>query len=214
MGKQEKQMMDGRVRFALRLVAFGGMALMLIGCQSIREAAGVTKEPPDEFAVVTKAPLVIPPEFNLRPPKPGASPTNQVDPTAAAQIAMTNSDPNAIAAAMPKNYSDEERFLLAKTGGAAAEHTIRQQIEAENKKMEPSDQSFTDKVLFGASSDDKPVDADAEAKRIADAKAQGKTAATPPAANGKPASEKKPDETPQIKKEDSGWLDGVFGGIF
>jgi hypothetical protein len=51
---------------------------VLVGCDSIREAAGITKEPPDEFAVVTKAPLVIPPDYNLRPPKPGAAPTNQV----------------------------------------------------------------------------------------------------------------------------------------
>jgi hypothetical protein len=66
-----------RTRHLLRFAALGGMAFVLVGCDSIREAAGVTKEPPDEFAVVTKAPLVMPPDYNLRPPKPGAAPTNQ-----------------------------------------------------------------------------------------------------------------------------------------
>ena len=65
------------VILSLRAAMLGGVAVALIGCQSIREAAGVTKSPPDEFAVVTKAPLVIPPDFNLKPPKPGAAPTNQ-----------------------------------------------------------------------------------------------------------------------------------------
>jgi len=217
-------MIDGRVRVASRLVAFGGLALIVAGCQSIREAAGITKEPPDEFAVVTKAPLVIPPDFNLRPPKPGASPTNQVDPTTAAQMALTGDDPKIIAAGMPKTYSEEEKLILAKSGAAMADHSVRQQIQADNKQMEASDESFTDKVLFRGQEPDegKPVDADAEAERISDAKAQGTAATpspatsttTPPATTDQPASEKKPDDTPEIKKDDSGWLDGILGGIF
>lgn len=214
-------MIDGHKRVASHLLALGGLALMLAGCQSIREAAGITKEPPDEFAVVTKAPLVIPPDFNLRPPKPGASPTNQVDPTTAAEIALTGDDPKVIAAGMPKTYSDEEKLILAKAGAATADHSVRQQIEADNKQMEASDESFTDKVLFRGPEpyEGKPVDADAEAERISDAKAQGSAAAAPattasPTTADQPASEKKPDDTPEIKKDDSGWLDGILGGIF
>lgn len=209
-------MIDGRVRMASRLVALGGLALLLVGCESIREAAGITKEPPDEFAVVTKAPLVIPPDFNLKPPKPGASPTNQVSPTASAQVALYGDDPNVIAAGLSGGYSAEEKLVLAKTGGATSDHGVRQQIEAENKQMEASDDDFTTKVLFGGPEPDqgKPLDADAEAKRLSDAKAAGKPAA--PDAADQSATEQKPDETPpQIKKDDDGgWLDGVFGGIF
>ena len=49
-------------------------AIALSGCGSLREMAGLQKKSPDEFAVSTKAPLVIPPDFNLRPPMPGAPP--------------------------------------------------------------------------------------------------------------------------------------------
>jgi hypothetical protein len=87
--------------------------------------------------------------------------------------------------------------------------------------MEASDESFTDKVLFRGPEPDqgKPVDANAEAERISDAKAQGNPttapATTAPATTAdQPASEKKPDDTPEIKKDDSGWLDGILGGIF
>ena len=58
----------------------------LAGCESLRDAAGLTKKSPDEFAVTTKAPLVIPPDFNLRPPLPGAPPANTRDPSSNAEI--------------------------------------------------------------------------------------------------------------------------------
>ena len=54
------------------ILALCGAALAVSGCSSMRDAAGLTKRSPDEFAVSTKAPLVIPPDFNLRPPMPGA----------------------------------------------------------------------------------------------------------------------------------------------
>ena len=213
-------MMNGRVRVASRLLALGGLSFLLVGCESIREAAGITKEPPDEFAVVTKAPLVIPPDFNLKPPKPGAAPTNQVSPTASAQEALYGDDPAVIAAGMTGNYSQEEKIVLAKSGGVSADRTIRQQIEADAKKMEATDESFTDKVLFRGPGTDEgnAVDADAEAQRISDAKAQGKPVAVPGATSTKPAPEgegKQPDDSAQIQKDDdSGWLDGILGGIF
>ena len=195
----------------LRLAALAGVALSLIGCESIREAAGVTKEPPDEFAVVTKSPLVIPPDFNLRPPKPGASPTNQTSPTVAAQSALFGDDPAAAAAAIPGNYSQEERILLANSGGANADHSIRKQIASDAKDMEATEDSFTDELLFRTSDPYKgtPLNADAEAQRIHDAGVQGQhpvpatnAASTPPAA--------KHDDSATIKKDSGGWFDGIF----
>ena len=41
------------------------------GCQSTKQALGMSKVVPDEFRVVTMAPLVVPPEYSLRPPAPG-----------------------------------------------------------------------------------------------------------------------------------------------
>src|SRR5215475_3640085 len=68
---------------------------VLSGCDSLRSAAGLTKKSPDEFAVTTKAPLVIPPDFNLRPPLPGAPPSNTLDPSSNAELALfsNNADP-------------------------------------------------------------------------------------------------------------------------
>ena len=45
----------------------------LAGCSgSVQESLGLGKRQPDEFQVVRRAPLVLPPDFNLRPPEPGA----------------------------------------------------------------------------------------------------------------------------------------------
>lgn len=56
-----------RVIVASALVAAAGLG----GCQSTRQALGMTKVTPDEFRIVTKAPLVVPPDYALRPPAPG-----------------------------------------------------------------------------------------------------------------------------------------------
>jgi hypothetical protein len=211
-------MTKDRTLVVLRWAALAGLALAVTGCESIREAAGVTKEPPDEFAVVTKSPLVIPPDFNLRPPKPGAAPTNQISPTESAEAALYGDDPATIAASIQGNYSDEEKILLANSGAASADHDIRKKIASDDRAMEDVDESFTDQILFGAPEPDqgKAVDADAETQRIGDAKAQGTQtvgAATSPAASGsgtqQPAA-KKPDDSATIQKDSGGWFDWLF----
>ncbi|HEY3637604.1 MAG TPA: DUF3035 domain-containing protein [Rhizomicrobium sp.] len=197
----------------LRVAVLSAAALSLIGCETIREAAGVTKEPPDEFAIVTKSPLVVPPDFNLKPPKPGAVPTNQSSPTQSALAALYGDDMVAAAAAIPGSFSPEERIVLANTGGAKSDPSIRKQIAADEKQMEATDDSFTDQLLFQSADPYKgtPVNADAEAARIEAAKAQGQpVAGTSGAQPSKPPA--KPADSATIQKESSGggWFDGIF----
>ncbi len=53
----------------VQLLGAAGVALMLSACGS----SGVfNRGAPDEFAISRQAPLVVPPDFNLTPPKPGA----------------------------------------------------------------------------------------------------------------------------------------------
>jgi hypothetical protein len=212
-----------KMHVTLRVALLGGAALALLGCQDIREAAGVVKTPPDEFAVVTKAPLVIPPDYNLRPPKPGAPPTNQSSPTDAAEAALTGDDPATVAASLPTTYSPGEKLLLANTGGATADHGVRTQIAADTKAMSTASNSFTDTLLFRSPPDPNaghPLDADAEHNKLVAAKGDG----TP--IEGQAASKKDPQEGATIDKSgnmagdekahaDDGWFSGGwFDGIF
>jgi hypothetical protein len=53
-------------------VACLAAAGLLSGCGNFKQAIGLDPTMPDEFAVESRAPLTIPPDYNLRPPEPGA----------------------------------------------------------------------------------------------------------------------------------------------
>ena len=48
-------------------------ASLIAGCTDLKKSIGLEPTLPDEFAVESRAPLTIPPDFDLRPPQPGAS---------------------------------------------------------------------------------------------------------------------------------------------
>ena len=50
--------------------------LLLAACDSnsMKSTLGMGQKAPDEFVVVSRPPLVMPPEFDLQPPQPGAEP--------------------------------------------------------------------------------------------------------------------------------------------
>jgi len=45
--------------------ALASVALITTGCTSTSRALGLEKSAPNEFNILTKAPLVVPPEYNL-----------------------------------------------------------------------------------------------------------------------------------------------------
>ena len=59
----------------------------------------MSKRAPDEFAVVRRAPLIVPPDYDLRPPDPGAPRPNIGTTSDQARVAMTGSQAEPSAAA-------------------------------------------------------------------------------------------------------------------
>jgi hypothetical protein len=59
------------------VIALGTLCLalapLIAACTDFKKAVGLEPTLPDEFAVESRAPLTIPPDFELRPPQPGAS---------------------------------------------------------------------------------------------------------------------------------------------
>jgi hypothetical protein len=49
------------------------LAPLIAACSDFKKSIGLEPTLPDEFAVESRAPLTIPPDFELRPPQPGAS---------------------------------------------------------------------------------------------------------------------------------------------
>jgi len=156
-------------------------ATVLSGCESLRKAAGLQKKSPDEFAVTTKAPLVIPPDFNLRPPTPGAPPSNARDPSTNAELALfSNTDLQTIASGLPGTYTMGERMLLANAKAQNSDPAIRARLNADQRAVQNADRSFTDRLLNTSSTraTGQPVNGDAEI-------AKGSKAATAAAAKKK-----------------------------
>ncbi len=197
--------MHSRTLFAVMAIAAAAVALS--GCEQIRNASGQSKDSPDEFAVVTKAPLVIPPDFNLKPPAPGTAPTNQTEPTQSAQNALFNADQATVASTLPATMSPGERYFLAAAGVQNADPAIRQQIASDVKGVRAADDSFTNSMLFWngptPAPGSTPVDADAEARRVDAARAgAGSTGGPAPAPVSAPPSDS--------GSSDHGWLDDLW----
>ncbi|PTS78902.1 DUF3035 domain-containing protein, partial [Sphingomonas sp. HMWF008] len=72
------------MRKATTLIA--GLALVALASGCAHNKLG--RSGPDEFAVARQAPLVIPPDFSLTPPRPGAARANDVSPNAQALEAL------------------------------------------------------------------------------------------------------------------------------
>ena len=89
------------------LFALTGMAAMLAGCGS---SGLFNRDRPDEFAVQRQAPLVIPPDFALTPPAPGAPRPSDRSAAQQAQDALFGA---------PAPRSDVEKNTLSRAGGAA-----------------------------------------------------------------------------------------------
>ena len=94
---------------ARRIALAAALPLALAASEGVKQELGMTKQPPDEFAVVaSKAPLVVPPDFTLRPPRPGAPRPQEPQPAEAARNAL-------VASAQPDSRG---RTLTAQPGAA------------------------------------------------------------------------------------------------
>ena len=116
-------------------------ALGLGGCQSTSKALGMNRVTPDEFRVVTKAPLIVPPDFSLRPPAPGEPRPEELQPDSAARASYA-------AAALATNRSAGEQILAAKAGAAAADPLIRFVVDDEFGDIAHKEKTFADRVMF------------------------------------------------------------------
>ena len=85
----------GRRRVPLFAVVCVPLILALSACSGLRQAIGIDRTAPDEFAVESRAPLTIPPDFSLRPPEPGAPRPHEVTAAERAQKVIDAAGPGA-----------------------------------------------------------------------------------------------------------------------
>jgi Protein of unknown function (DUF3035) len=122
---------------ALSLLGLAGLA----GCQSASHALGLAKITPDEFRVVSKAPLTLPPDYSLRPPAPGEPRPQELEPQSAARAAL-------VGERQAEVRSDGEKLLVAKAGGDKADPLIRYVVDDQFGAIAHKDKGFSDWVIF------------------------------------------------------------------
>jgi hypothetical protein len=82
----------GRVRPVVVCLAAG---LLVSACTNFKQVMGIEPVAPDEFAVESRAPLTLPPDFDLRPPQPGAPRPQEAAIANKAQGVIDNAGPGA-----------------------------------------------------------------------------------------------------------------------
>ena len=127
-----------------RLLMLGGVLALAIGasgCSSMGKALGMGKNAPDEFAIATKAPLVIPPDYALRPPKPGESRPAALSPSERARQVLLGD-----ASSAPPSLG--EQHLLRKANAFNADPNIRAVLASENGGRAEKDASLANALIF------------------------------------------------------------------
>ena len=133
-------------------VSVAALGVALSGCAAAGRALGVTKVVPDEFRVVTKAPLTVPPDYSLRPPAPGEPRPQELQPESAARVALLGSRQG-------EARSEGEKLLAAKAGSDKADPLVRYVVDDEFGDIAHKEPSFADHVMFWKKDKTAPVSA-------------------------------------------------------
>jgi len=121
-------------------------ALCLTGCQDTKRALGFEKSTPDAYRVVSQEPHSMPPEYHLRPPRPGAPRPQKRQALDKAQETLIGDR------TQPRGTASEaEQLFLRRAGANEAPKDIRSVIDKENQQdtLVENEEGFWDKLMEG-----------------------------------------------------------------
>ena len=174
----------------MKKLAFTSLLLMAFAsvsaCSGAKEKLGLTRSTPDEFAVIKRAPLVIPPNLVQLPvPQPGAPrPQEKTSQEMAAEAlfgpempeevvmedgTVVKQMPVSMRSAIPtsQTMTESEAVLLQQTGATKANPQIRQVVDKEAEETTYEDQAVIDKIFDRkVEAQGSIVDPQAEAQRL------------------------------------------------
>jgi hypothetical protein len=144
--------------------------------------------------VTTRAPLSLPPDYNLRPPRPGAPrPQEQSEQKQAEEILV----PQSALAGPNTGAASPGQSALLQASGPDAPPDIRRRVDRD-ARMDKPDDGFIDQLLYWRKSDNSAsvVDPAAEAQRVKANAALGMSQDT--------------GTTPIIQEKRKGWFQSLF----
>lgn len=128
-------------RISLVLLAGTALSLGVSGCSSMNSAMGGGKNPPDEFAIVTKAPLTVPPDYALRPPRPGETRPERLSSSDRTRQLLLGDE-------SMSPPSQGELTLLQNVDAINVDPNIRAILAAENGGRAEKDASLANQLIF------------------------------------------------------------------
>lgn len=170
----------------LRVVAICGIALSLAGCGESGSVFGFDRSGPDEFTVVRHAPLSVPPDVKLRPPRDGETQEARNESTERARSSLLaaggapEETEQVLQARAAQTGQSLGQLALARRAGAyyGVEPDIRRIVDEETTKLAMTDESFMRKLVFWKDNTEPPpgtvLDAGKEARRLQENEALGK----------------------------------------
>ncbi|MEA2790906.1 MAG: hypothetical protein QOG73_3312 [Acetobacteraceae bacterium] len=180
-----------------RLLLLGTTVILLGGCSDkLTRTFGLTRDAPDEYTVTTRAPLSMPPDYNLRPPRPGTARPQEQSERQQAEEALVPQ----LALGAPQGSTSPGQAALLQEAGPAAPSDIRRRVD-QDARLGANDDSLIDKVLYWRkpNSAKAEVDAGKESQRLRQNSALGQG----------------PDvgETPIIQQRRTGWFTSLFSWL-
>jgi hypothetical protein len=177
--------------------------LGLGGCGALENLGGAKKVSPDEFKIVSHSPLTMPPNAELRPPRPGEPRPQEMTPADQAKEALspvlagrTQQRITGAGGAAP-GRTGSEQALVAKAGQGGIDPNIRSRVNQDTRTLNDNDKTFIDSLIFWQEPMPSGVvlDPAKEQQRIRDAQAAGQPASG---------------ATPTITRRKRGILEGIF----
>ena len=125
----------------------------LSACGDSRSIVGLHKQSPDEFEVITRAPLSLPPDYSLRAPAPGKQRPQEQTIRSAARDELIKSGlktkkVGVLSLKGIRNTSPGEAELLSRAEALNADDSIREKISSESNALIKANKDLLNKLLF------------------------------------------------------------------
>jgi hypothetical protein len=171
-----------------------GAAIWLAGCDNLSRTLGLVHDAPDEFTVTTRAPLAMPPDFNLPTPSPGVSRPQEVSERAQAEQALV---PQVVLNTTPAGLSPGQDALV-QAAGPPPPPDIRKEVDAAALKEQNAGRGLLAKLQFWRTPPPPGivVDPTKEAQRLRENSALGQSQET--------------GDTPIVQPKQRSWFEGLF----
>lgn len=147
-----------------------GALIVLAACgQETKESLGLATVAPDEFAVVTRAPLSVPPDYTLRPPSPGKQRPMEISTQDTARQTVFGVK-DVSQSGVAKSTADDASGFLGKVGATNTDPNIRDVVDQESVAGAEDSRPTAEKLMFWKSENAKnqgtPLDPKEELQRL------------------------------------------------